>query len=101
MTKTDNDVNDFEWAPDSKRLAISMSDPESKAMKDRKEKYGEYSVIHADYQMAHLWTVEFSSGSAVPAEPKRLTEGDKFSVGDFPGRRMGRALRSARRGTRT
>lgn len=83
ITKVENDVNDFEWAPDSKRLAFSMSDPESKAMKDRKEKYGDYSVVHSDYQMTHLWIVEFSSGSATAAEPNRLTEGDKFSVGDF------------------
>jgi dipeptidyl aminopeptidase/acylaminoacyl peptidase len=83
VTKVENDVSDFEWAPDSKRIAFSMSDPESKAMKDRKEKYGDYSVVHSDYQMTHLWTVEFTSGSTTPGEPKRLTEGDKFSVGDF------------------
>jgi dipeptidyl aminopeptidase/acylaminoacyl peptidase len=83
VTKVENDVNDFEWAPDSKRIAFSMSDPETKVMKDRKEKYGEYSVVHGDYQMTNLWMVEFSSGSTTAAEPKQLTEGDKFSVGDF------------------
>src|SRR5690349_19684900 len=83
VTKVENDVSDFEWAPDSKRIAFSISDAESKAMKDRKEKYGEYSVVHSDYQMTHLWIVEFSNGSAMAAEPKRLTEGEKFSVGDF------------------
>ena len=83
VTKLEGDVSDFEWAPDSKRIAFSTSDPESKAMKDRKEKYGDYSVVHSDYQMTHLWITEFANGSAVPAEPKRLTEGDKFSVGDF------------------
>ena len=83
VTKVESDVNDFEWAPDSKRIAFSMSDPESKAMKDRKEKYGDYSVVHTDYQMTRLWTVEFTNGAATAAEPKRLTEGDKFSVGDF------------------
>jgi len=83
VTNVENGVNDFAWAPDSKRMAISMTDPETKAMKDRKEKYGEYSVVHGDYQMTHLWTVEFSNGSTTAAEPKRLTEGDKFSVGDF------------------
>src|SRR5215471_12909125 len=82
-TKVENDVSDFEWAPDSKRIAFSMSDPETKAMKDRKEKYGDYSVVHGDYQMTILWMVEFSSGSTTAAEPQRLTEGDKFSVGDF------------------
>ncbi|HKW61469.1 MAG TPA: S9 family peptidase [Candidatus Acidoferrum sp.] len=83
VTKVENDVSDFEWAPDSKRIAFSMSDPESKAMKDRKEKYGEYSVVRSDYQMTHLWIAEFTNGNATPAEQKRLTEGDKFSVGDF------------------
>src|ERR1051325_4082218 len=83
LTKVENDVSDFEWAPDSKRIAFSMSDPESKAMKDRKEKYGDYAVVHGDYQMTHLWAIDFSSENAGPAEAKRLTEGDKFSVGDF------------------
>jgi len=83
VMKVENDVSDFEWAPDSKHIAFSMSDPETKAMKDRKEKYGEYSLVHGDYSMTHLWIVEFSSGSMMAAEPKRLTEGDKFSVEDF------------------
>src|SRR5437588_12476377 len=50
VTKVENDVSDFEWAPDSKRIAFSMSDPESKPLKDRKEKYGDYFVVHGDYQ---------------------------------------------------
>ena len=83
VTKAENDVSDFAWAPDSKRMAFSMTDPETKAMKDRKEKYGEYSVVRGDYQMTHLWIVEFSSGSPAAVEPKRLTEGDESSVGDF------------------
>jgi len=83
LTKVENDVNDFHWAPDSKHIAFSMSDAETKAMKDRKDKYGEYSIVHGDYQMTHLWTIEFSSGAAASEGPKRLTEGDKFSVGDF------------------
>ena len=83
LTKVENDVNALEWAPDSKRIAFSMTDPEPKMLKDRKEKYGEYSVVHADYQMMHLWTIEVPGGSAPTAEPKRLTNGDKFSVGEF------------------
>src|SRR6266853_1897349 len=83
LTKVENDVNALEWAPDSKRIAFSMTDPEPKTLKDRKEKYGEYSVIHADYQMMHLWTMEVPGGGAPVAEPKRLTDGDKFSVGEF------------------
>jgi dipeptidyl aminopeptidase/acylaminoacyl peptidase len=96
LTKGENDVSDYGWAPDSRRIAFSMSDPEPKAMKDRKEKYGEYAVVHGDYQMTNLWLVELSSGSTTAAEPKQLTASrldvagvsgylrdDRFSVVDF------------------
>ena len=84
ITKTENDVNAFDWAPDSGRIAFSMSDPEPKTLKDRKEKYGEYSVVHSDYEMAHLWIIDLPDDSANAApEAKRLTEGDAFSVGSF------------------
>ena len=84
VTKAEEGVSAFQWAPDSRHIAFSAQDAEPKALKDRKEKYGEYSVVHADYQMTHLWTIELSNevGAAVP-EPKRLTEGSDFSVGDF------------------
>jgi dipeptidyl aminopeptidase/acylaminoacyl peptidase len=83
LTKGENDIDAFEWDPHSKRVAFSMKDPEPKVLKDRKEKYGEYFVVHADYQMTHLWTIELPVGSAAATEPKHLTEGDKFSVGEF------------------
>jgi dipeptidyl aminopeptidase/acylaminoacyl peptidase len=84
ITKLDEGVAGFEWAPDSKRIALAAQDPEPKAMKDRKEKYGEYSVVHADYQMSHLWLVDLPDGFAEPPpEPKRLTEGNAFSVDSF------------------
>ena len=84
VTKAENDVSNFEWAPDSKRIAFSMSDPEPKAIKDRKDKYGEFSVVHADYQMTHLWTIELpDSTTGAAKEAKRLTEGNGFSVGSF------------------
>jgi dipeptidyl aminopeptidase/acylaminoacyl peptidase len=84
LTKTENDVNGFEWAPDSKRIAFSTTDPDPKSLKDRKEKYGEYSVVHADYQMVHLWIIDLPDSSTNTApEAQRLTEGDAFSVGSF------------------
>src|SRR5713101_6187781 len=82
LSKSETDVGGFEWAPDSRRIAFAAADPEPKTLKDRKEKYGEYSVVHADYQMAHLWTIDVPGGSAPASEPKRLTDGDKFSVAE-------------------
>ena len=84
LSKSETDVGGFEWAPDSRRIAFVAADPEPKTLKDRKEKYGEYSVVHADYQMAHLWTIDLPDATANAApEAKRLTEGDAFSVGSF------------------
>ena len=83
LTKTESDVDNFEWAPDSKRIAYSISDVEPKTLKDRKEKYGDYFVVHSEYQMTHIWIIEIPSGGTPAAEPKRLTDGDKFSVGEF------------------
>src|SRR5712692_7102725 len=84
LSKSETDVGGFEWAPDSRRIAFAAADPEPKTLKDRKEKYGEYSVVHADYQMAHLWMIDLPDGTTNAApEAKRLTEGDAFSVGSF------------------
>ena len=73
LTKVETGVSNFDWSPDSKKLAFTAEDPESKAMKDRKEKYGEFQVVHADYTMTHLWTLEIPApeAEAVP-EPKRV-----------------------------
>ena len=84
LTKVETGVNIFAWSPDSKKLAFTAEDPESKATKDRKEKYGEYQVVHADYSMSHLWILEIPAvETEAPPEPKRLTEGATFSVGEF------------------
>ena len=88
LTKMENGVNAFEWAPDSKRIALSAEAPETKAMKDRKESFGEYHVFHADYRVVHLWLVDLPKTDAAGrtsavGDPKQLTLGDAFSVGAF------------------
>lgn len=89
ITKMEEGVSSFEWSPDSKHIAIAAQGPESKAMKDRKESFGDYRVIHADYQMTHLWLVDVPVADEAgripkPGEPKLLTKGDEFSVsGEF------------------
>jgi dipeptidyl aminopeptidase/acylaminoacyl peptidase len=88
LTKMENGVDGFKWAPDSKRIAITAEAPETKAMKDRKESFGEYHVFRADYEMAHLWLLDLpkpdiSGNAPAPTEPKLLTQGDTFSVNSF------------------
>ena len=88
LTKMEKGIGGFEWAPDSQRVAFSAEAPEPKVMKDRKDSFGDYHVIHADYEMEHLWIVdlpktdEAGRASAV-GEPKELTKEDSFSVEEF------------------
>ena len=88
LTKMEKGVGGFQWAPDSQRIAFSAEAPEPKAMKDRKESFGDYQVIHADYQMMHLWLIDLpkvdaAGTTSAVAEPKQLTKEDTFTVEEF------------------
>jgi Tol biopolymer transport system component len=83
LTKTEAGVNDFEWSPDGRHIAFTAADPESKARKERKEKYGDFLVVEGDYTMTHLWQVAAPAPGEKAPEPQRLTEGETFTVGGF------------------
>ncbi len=88
LTKLENGVDDFEWAPDSKHIVFSAESPETKEMKAHKDTFGDYQVIHADYRQVHLWlaelpTTDAAGRAAVLDEPKLLTPSDDYSVGGF------------------
>jgi dipeptidyl aminopeptidase/acylaminoacyl peptidase len=81
-------ANAFEWAPDSRSLAVAAEVPESKAMKDRKETFGDYHVIHADYGLVQLWRVTLPRADAAgragaAAGPTPITKSETFSVEGF------------------
>lgn len=79
LTSSETGVSSFQWAPDGKTIAFAATDPESPAMKQRKEKYGEFEIVQKDYAMTHLWTIAPRAG----ATAERLTEGNAFNVGGF------------------
>ncbi len=87
LTAGDHGLVAFRWSPDGKRIAFSATAPEPKALKDRKERLGEFQIVTGDYQMVHLWTIdvpaEIPSDTKALPKPAALTEGDKFSVGGF------------------
>ncbi len=87
LTSEDNGVRAFEWAPDGSSIAFTSTGPESKTRKDRKDKYGDFEIIEGDYVMVRLWTVkapaEIPSDPKLRPKPESLTDGEKFSVGDF------------------
>ena len=84
LTSLENGVSSIEWSPDGRRIAFTAADPESKARKERKEKYGEFDIVQDEYTFTHLWTIDvpIAAGDKKP-EPVRLTEGSSFSVAGF------------------
>jgi dipeptidyl aminopeptidase/acylaminoacyl peptidase len=87
LTAEDNGVGAIAWSPDGASIAFTSAGPESKAKKDRKEKYGDFEIIGGDYAMNHLWLVkvpaEISSDAKKLPKAEPLTKGDQFSVGGF------------------
>src|SRR5580704_6513495 len=85
VTKLDEGVDGFEWAPDSKTIAFTTKDPLSKAQKDREERYGEYTVVDGDERMTHLWTVDVTAAPvAAPAKDAKEKSSASSSVAPIP-----------------
>ncbi|MBI3652072.1 MAG: S9 family peptidase [Acidobacteria bacterium] len=84
LTNIETGVNNFNWSPDGRRIAFTAAEPESKAHKERKEKYGDYEIVKGDYTMTHLWMIEVPAEiKDKKADPVRLTEGTSFTVNGF------------------
>src|SRR5437764_14958484 len=86
VTKLEDGVDGFEWAPDSKTIAFTTKDPQSKAEKDRVERYGDYTVIDGDERMTHLWTVDVTAApvAAPVAAPAKTPAKDKDDASAAP-----------------
>lgn len=80
VTKEEEGIGGYEWSPDGKKFAFTKNNPESKADKSRKEKYGAWAFDDEEYQLAHLWLADFRLDS-IP-KSVRLTEGN-FTVSNF------------------
>jgi dipeptidyl aminopeptidase/acylaminoacyl peptidase len=85
LTKSETDVSEFHWSKDSKSIAFTAGAPESKASKDRKEKYSDYEVFEKDYRQNQLWSVDVSTAekNSLPVDAKRLITDPSMNVTDF------------------
>ena len=85
LTKSETDVDDFHWSKDGKAILYTANPPESKASKDRKEKYSDYDVIEKDFRQDQLWLVDVTAATkdSLPVVAKQLTSDSSLNINTF------------------
>jgi dipeptidyl aminopeptidase/acylaminoacyl peptidase len=85
LTAQASRIDNFHWSKDGRTIAFTAPVPDGVAVKDRKEKYGDFEVVEADYDQNQLWTVEVAPAEASghPARAVALTSDRSRSVGEF------------------
>lgn len=83
LTSHESGVQGFEWSPDGKAIGYTAAALQSKELKDRKDKFGDYAAEDEDWNPVELWTMAVDPatwGTASQAPAVRLTEGSAFTV---------------------
>lgn len=85
LTSHETNVGNFKWSNDGKQIAFTAPVAETKAMKDRKEKYSDYEVFEEDFTQNQLWMVDVSAAEALlgPVKAKQITTDPKLNVANF------------------
>ncbi len=85
LTKCETEIGEYHWSKDSKLIAFTASVPESKAIKDRKEKYSDFDLFEKDYRQNQLWSVDVSEAEKdyLPVTAKRLITDLSLNVNSF------------------
>ncbi len=81
ITSHEPGIGGYLWSPDGSKIAFLSTDEESEDSKNREKLYGRFAVEDEEFRMTHLWVVDFDP--AGEAKPKRLTEGNEFTVGSI------------------
>lgn len=83
LTKFETGVSYFEFSPNGKSIIFAATVPDTKAFKERVEKYSDYEVVQEDYKMTHLYSFPVSDTVSKLPTPKALTKGVDYSVSGF------------------
>ena len=93
LTSADEGVNSFAWSPDGTKLAYTMAEPVSEAMKEREKRWGDIKIEDQDQRYTHLHIFDITAKTS-----KRATSGN-FVVGNFEWSPDGRQIAYDRRAT--
>jgi dipeptidyl aminopeptidase/acylaminoacyl peptidase len=83
LTKSETAINNFAWSEDGKTIAYTATEPTAQPLKDRKDYYGDYDVVHAGYSHVHIWTLDLAEAMKAPMVGKQRTKKTDFSVEAF------------------
>ncbi|MPY90775.1 MAG: prolyl oligopeptidase family serine peptidase [Luteitalea sp.] len=78
LTDAKEDVGDYAWSKDSKRVAYLMRDPLPKEIEEKRKKRDDAEVFEDDFRRTHLWTIEVESQEAT-----KITDGDAHTISSF------------------
>src|SRR5215510_11728296 len=83
LTRSETAVGNFAWSEDSKTIAYTATEPTAQPLKDRKEYFGDYDVVHEGYSYVHIWTLDVGEAMKAPMAGKQRTKKTDFSVDSF------------------
>jgi dipeptidyl aminopeptidase/acylaminoacyl peptidase len=85
LTQHPTDVGAFHWSKDGKQIAFTAAPAESKADKDRKEKFSDFEVFEQDFTQNQLWTVDVAAARAnfLPVKARQITRDSSLNVTAF------------------
>jgi dipeptidyl aminopeptidase/acylaminoacyl peptidase len=85
VTKSETDVDEFQWTKDGKRIIFTAAEPPNKAGKARKERYSSYDVVEKDFEQHQLWWVDADAGikALQPQASQQLTSDPTLSIKSF------------------
>jgi dipeptidyl aminopeptidase/acylaminoacyl peptidase len=83
ITKSATGVGGYAWSKDGRAIAFVADDSDSKATKDREDKYGAFTVVRKDYTYSHLYTFDVAKALSDPQPGRRRTTGHAYTVQQF------------------
>ena len=85
LTKSESDVDEFQWTKDGKWIVFTAAEPPNKASKARKERYSAYDVVEKDYEQHQLWGVDADAAikALQPQSAMQLTSDPALTIKSF------------------
>ncbi|MGH9673589.1 MAG: prolyl oligopeptidase family serine peptidase [Bryobacteraceae bacterium] len=81
LTKAETAVGSYEWSHDGRSILFTASEPVTQSLKDRRENFGDWTVVRREYSHTHIWTIDVAEALKAPVAGTQRTKGTDFSVG--------------------